>query len=719
MDPFDDRASVRWTWLLLLSGAVGLGYQVVWMRRLGLLLGGSATASAFTVGVFMGGLALGAVFSSRLPGGRSAVVGYAVLEALAASWALIFPWVLALGLQLGLGHGQGRWLLATALLLPPTTALGATWPLLARNAGTALASKLYAANTTGGVVGVLGLTFLLMPMMGIRGAEIACALGGLTVAALAVGLPVPRGPDLPSPARALGIGARWVVLACTLTGFAALGLEVAWMRLAAVALGSTVQTMGLVLATFLAMMALGAWLGRRWPADPELGLAAGAGALGVLALAGGLLWGVLPYGLAGLYAVGGPEALLPGSALIAAVAMGGAPAASGLAFSCAVRCLEGRLDRSASWLYAGNTLGSIAGALLGGLWAVPALELRGAVVLFAASSALAAALVERRARWVLAVALLGLAVPGWDARLYAVGVHLRISDFADISPRAVRKFADEGWELLSYDHGPTGAVAVGRSLRTGNVWLSINGKVDASTGDDMPTQELSGILPVRIARNPRDVLVVGLASGVTAGAALREDGVEHLTVLELEPAVVEASHHFDHVNGRPLEDPRTTLVIDDARAWLQATDRRFDVIVSEPSNPWITGVSSLFTHEYWRTARSRLNPGGVMLQWVQLYGMGPDEMRGIVRTFQDVFPDTWLFETIAGSDVLLIGALDGSLPSDLPLAPTLGPQGVARLGGLGWLNTDDRPRVEWNAPRWLHYATAAQNTRLIEEASER
>lgn len=717
MSPTDPRAPTRWTWLLLASGAVGLGYQVVWMRRLGLLLGGSAAASAFTVGVYMGGLALGAALSPRLPRRRGAVLGYAALETTAALWALAFPLLLGFGLDLGLGMGKGRWVLATALLLPPTTALGATWPLLARDAGAALASRLYAANTTGGVLGVLGLTFVVLPALGVRGAEVACALGGLGVAGAALGLPPPEGRDVEVAPRGARIDARTVVLAGALMGFAALGLEVAWMRLAAVALGSTVQTMGLVLATFLATMAVGAWFGRRWPADPVVGLATGAGALGVLALGGGLLWGLLPYGLAGLYAVGGPEALLPGSALVAAVAMGGAPAASGLAFSCAVRCLEGRLDRSASRLYAGNTLGSIAGALLGGLWAVPALELRGAVVLFAFVSALAAVLVERRHRAWIAVAVLALALPGWDARLYAVGVHLRISDFADVSPRAVRRFADEGWELLAYDHGPTGAVAVGRSLRSGNVWLSINGKVDASTGDDMPTQELSGVLPVRIARNPADVLVVGLASGVTAGAALREPGVERLTVLELEPAVVAASRHFDHVNGRPLDDPRTTLIVDDARAWLQATDARFDVIVSEPSNPWITGVSSLFTLEYWKAARARLKPGGVMLQWVQLYGMGPDEFRGIVRTFGAVFPDTWLFETIPGSDVLLVGALDGTIPTDLPLQPTLGPQGVARLGGLGWLNTDDRPRVEWNAPRWLHYRTAPQNTRLIENAA--
>ncbi len=320
-----------------------------------------------------------------------------------------------------------------------------------------------------------------------------------------------------------------------------------------------------------------------------------------------------------------------------------------------------------------------------------------------------------RRPWPLAVLLLAALVPAWDAKLYAVGVHLRISDFADPSAQAVRQFADEGWELLLYDHGPTGAVAVGRSTRTGNVWLSINGKVDASTGDDMPTQLLSGELPLALAPDPRRALVVGLASGVTAGAVLRDPRVDALTVVELEPVVVRASRYFDHASGAPLDDPRTTLVIDDARAFLARTDQRFDVIVSEPSNPWITGVSSLFTLEYWELVRSRLAPGGVVCQWVQLYGMGPDELRGLLRTFRHVFPDAVLFETIEGSDVLLIGGAGDAVARrpDLPVPPLLLADELAGVAGEGWLNTDDRPRVEWAAPRWLHYDTGPANAAAL------
>ena len=249
--------------------------------------------------------------------------------------------------------------------------------------------------------------------------------------------------------------------------------------------------------------------------------------------------------------------------------------------------------------------------------------------------------------------------------------------------------------------------------RTGNLWLSINGKVDASTGDDMPTQVLSGHLPVAAAPRASDVLLVGLASGITAGTVLAEAGVERLTVVELEPAVIAASAFFDEVSGAPLEDPRTELVLDDARAYLTRSDRTWDVIISEPSNPWITGVSSLFTLEYWRLVRARLRPGGVACQWIQLYGMGPDELRGLLRTWLEVFPDAVLVETIEGSDVLLLGGTAGVLPEDLVVAPLLDPTGLRRVAGEGWLNTDDRPRVEWSAPKWLHYDTGPANARAL------
>ena len=430
---------------------------------------------------------------------------------------------------------------------------------------------------------------------------------------------------------------------------------------------------------------------------------------------GAATWGQLPLAVAALYRWGGPEAMQPGTAILAVLAMGGAPVASGMAFAASVRCLGDRLPEQAGYLYAANTVGSIGGAVFGGIWALPTLEVQGAVTLFAATAAVAAAGVARVPWPILPTLVLALSLPAWEAKLYAVGIYLRISDFTDTSSRAVRTFADEGWTLRLYDHGTTGAVAVGESTSTGNLWLSINGKVDASTGDDMPTQVLSGTLPLLYVPEADRVLVVGLASGITAGAVLAEPRVKSLTIAELEPAVIPASRMFDAFSGAPLDDPRTELIVDDARAILQRDGPMWDVIISEPSNPWITGVSSLFTQEYWEAGRARLQPNGVFCQWVQLYGLGPDEFQGLVRTFAHVFGDVWLFETIPGSDIVLIGG-SAQAPLALPLQPSLDPDGVRRLAGTGWLNTDDQPRVEWEAPRWIHYETGPDNQAKIEAA---
>lgn len=697
--------ALAWTLIATASGAAALAYETVWLRRLSLVLGGSAGAATWTLAAFMAGLGVGgwlARCASRDP--VRAARTYAALEVGAAAWALAFPAALD-----RTPDGLAMW-----LPLPAAMALGATWPVLARALRPSDAVGLYAANTAGAVLGTLATTFWALPALGVRGAEIGAAALGLAAGLAALAVPAWAGDVPPREVRPPAP----LLLAAAVAGMAALGLEVVWMRLAAVALGATVQTFGLVLAVFLAMIALGAALGRRWPVDPRAGAAGGLLALGGLALLGAATWPWVPYGVGVAWHVLGPESLWVGQLLLSGIWMAGAPAASGLAFASLTRLASSTgTGSTAAWLYASNAVGSTGGALVVGLWALPALGPPACVAALAlACGAVGVGLSPRAPMLAGCVALVGLiaVVPAWDARLYAVGVYLRISDFADPSADAIRRYADEGWDLLHYEHGATAAVAVGRSRRTGNVWLSINGKFDASTGDDMPTQELSAELPLSIATTARRVGVVGLASGVTAGTALRDPRVEQLVVFELEPAVVRASRHFDHVNGRPLDDPRTRLVVDDARAALRRDPERFDVLISEPSNPWITGVSSLFTQEYWEIAKGRLAEDGVFCQWVQLYGLGPEAFTGVVRTFAHVFGDVWVYETIEGSDVLLIA---GPPPAGLlPVEPWLDPDGVRRLVGAGWLNTDDHPRVEWEAPRWLHYETAARNRAALDAA---
>ena len=703
--------------LLGLSGATALTYEVLWMRRFALLFGGSAVAVTLTVATLFGGLGLGGLLGQRLRGPPAR--RYAQLEAGAALWALGLPSALAALTPLVRSHpGLGtQSLLVLGLTLPPALALGATLPVLARGVqdrGTL--AGLYGANTLGAMLGVLAVPHLLLPVFGVSSSERLAAGCGVLIAVLAWSLPLQATDNAAGQHTALSGRA---IFAAGLTGLCGMALEVAWTRLGGVLLGPSIYAFAWVLAAFLGGIALGAALARRW--TQAWVLPAAVGSMGVMALVGAFVFAQAPLLLAQLYEVFGASGMWAAELTLALLTMAGAPVASGLAFGAALRQAGGEGGQATAAVLAVNTLAGVVGSALTGLVLLPALGIQGVVTLCAALLALGALILGGRqgAPWVLAVVLLAFLLPAWDGKLYAVGVYNRVSDLGDRSAAGVRKFAEEGWTLMSYEECLTGSVALGRSTRTGNVWLSLNGKVDASTGDDMPTQLLSGQIPMAMAPTPERAMVVGLASGVTAGAVLEFPSLLHLTVVELEPRVVQASHAFDHVNGQPLADARTQLLIQDARAVLAGQGPDFDVIISEPSNPWITGVSNLFTVEYWVLGERRLAPNGVFCQWIQLYGLAPTEFQSIVASFTSVFPQTWLFEPLQGGDVLLMGSTGSPILDTLPIAPTLGPKGVLALGRGGVLNTDDRPVVELAAPRSLHLATVGPNLARIEELQVR
>ena len=706
--------------LLALSGACALVCEVVWTRRIALSVGSTGEAVALTLGLYMLGLGLGGGLSGRMSH-RRAPRAYGALELAAAGWTLLFPSLLAV--LPGGGDLASDLGIAALMLVPPGVLHGATLPAAsAALSETREVSALYAVNTLGAVLGALAAPFLLMPALGLRGTELVAASGAAFTGLCALALSPARGAERPAPPKDPGPPSIPALGAAALSGAVAMALEVAWHRLGALLLGGSVYALAVVLAVFLAGVALGAALGRRASALPW-----GLAGLAVGAPLGAWLYGALPYGVGLAYGAMGAGALLPVGALLLGAAMGAVPVASGAVFSAALARSGGDPAVAAGRVLLANTLGGVLGALGAGLWGLPVLGVQGLSQLCGALCGVAALLIPGPSR-LLRLAPLGLALslsalaPAWDAPLYAVGLVHWLDRFADPDPRSVARFAHEGWQLRYYQDGVTATVAVGEGDR-GVRWLSVNGKMDASTGADMPTQVMSGRLPVLIAAHtaPEEALqglVVGLASGVTAGEAL-DAGATHLDVIEIEPAVVEAARWFEPQNHYVLDNSNASIYRDDARAWLRRTDitRRYTFIVSEPSNPWITGVSNLFTAEYWALARGRLADDGVMCQWVQLYALPPEALRGLIRTYLTQFPSTWMFETIPGADALLVSA--PSLPDDLPLQPTLGPEGLALLAGRARLNTDDDPWVEFEAPRWLLRSTGALNQELIAEVAAR
>jgi spermidine synthase len=212
-------------------------------------------------------------------------------------------------------------------------------------------------------------------------------------------------------------------------------------------------------------------------------------------------------------------------------------------------------------------------------------------------------------------------------------------------------------DLLLYEEGPTATVSVRRDGDT--VSMAINGRTNASDSIyDMPTQVMLGQLPMLIAPQPNNALVIGFATGVTVGAMLQSP-VQSVTCVELEPRTIQGSEFFNHVNNRPLDDPRTKLVIDDARTYLRVTNNRYDAIVSEPSHPWVPGVANLFTREFFELGRARLSEQGVFVQWVQIYQLSTESLRSVLATYQSVFPHVLVFRvegTSRGKDLLLVGS---------------------------------------------------------------
>ncbi|HEY7678321.1 MAG TPA: tetratricopeptide repeat protein, partial [Candidatus Methylomirabilis sp.] len=341
---------------------------------------------------------------------------------------------------------------------------------------------------------------------------------------------------------------------------------------------------------------------------------------------------------------------------------------------------------------------------------------------------------------VLAVAGGAWAVPSWDQRVLTSGPAVYAAVYVSSADRGAFRALAHSRELLFYEDGPGGTVSVHSDRHS--LSLRINGKTDASNNaNDMRTQLLSAHLPLFLHAAPRRVLVVGLGSGVTVGAALQHP-LELVEVVEIEPAVVRAARFFARENRAALEDPRTRLVVADARHRLATTSDRFDVIIMEPSNPWIRGLATLFTPEYYGTVRQRLTPGGVVLQWVQGYGLGPGDFTMVIRTFRRIFPHATLWHT-AGGDFLLVGGpeplrldlervrprLQASpglqadfarlgLPGPAALLSDflLGERDTARVAGEGPLNTDDMLPLEYSAPRSLYRATVPANLALLRGA---
>jgi spermidine synthase len=758
---------------------------------LGLVFGHTVYAITTVLAAFMAGLALGSfLFGRRAPRIPDLIRTYGWIEIGIGVYCALVPLLLgvassvylALHRTLGLSYNAFsvvQFLLIFALLLVPTTLMGGTLPVLSQ----ALAKRevrlgrmigaLYAVNTFGAVAGVALAGYVLLPAFGNQATTTMAVIGNMAVGLLAItysrlrltgqpeatqalvdrpALHSPAGVALPSPSR---LGAWFVIAALGVSGATSMIYEVAWTRALALVIGSSTYAFTAMLVAFLAGIAGGSalysWLWGSKPSSPVVFgvLQAGIGISVTATLLGfqrmpelflvALQWSDAPTFVQVVQLAVSVTSLLLPTLLI------------GATFPCAVALAARgapRIGEEVGQVYAANTLGAIAGTVVAGFVLIPTLGVHTSIKLgIALNLFLAAALFvappRPAAAWQwgsLAAALAAagvLFVPQWDHRVMSSGpavyakIYLQTAGGAGLA-EMLRKQV----EVVFYRDGISGTVSV---LRSGqNLFLRVNGKTDASTTNDMPTQLMLGHLPLLVHQDPRTVLVIGLGSGITAGAVARHP-IERLDVVEIEPAVVEAARFFAWEHGDVLKDSRVHTVIADGRNFLLTTSNRYDVIISEPSNPWIGGLASLFSVEFFQLARQRLRSGGMMVQWVQGYNLLPDDLRMVVKTFRTVFAATSIWNTTPG-DFLLLGRAE-SMPLDLHLIEGRFPRIRPDLLGLGiqaWpgvlgyfmvgeadagrfsesasVNTDDRLPLEFSAPQALYLdtsVTARANRQLV------
>jgi spermidine synthase len=738
--------------LLFLSGAAALVYQVLWAKQLSLVVGVDIHAITIAISAFFAGLGFGGLLIGRLADIITQPVRfYAGLELGVAASGFAATWTLArIAPLFAVLEDQQfwlAWLMLFAIVAIPPFLMGGTLPVLVRalaprdfEIGT-ITGRLYAANTTGAIIGALGATFVLIPGVGLQGAAIVAAIANIAAALGALGLQRHRSPAVsvqPVQSCSERLGGHLALVLYAVAGGIALGYEVVWSQAIVQFLSTRVFAFSIVLATYLIGLASGAFLFARYadrvrnPWNAFALLIAGAGLVGLAAISSLGSWVAVPQtaleavvldwtgnGLAGMSARFAVAAvwvvLLPTICL-------------GAAFPVAMRLVaqENRIGRDVGAAIGLNTIGGIAGVAVTGLMLVPGLGL-----------------IRSMATLAFAAVVLGLvAMVAGGRRLYSTGWRPAAGAMAAIAVAtvglAIATPASQLGNLLAqsrrgslvtYEESWGGTVAVieqtggSKSVRR----LYIQGV--SNSGDAMPSlryMRLQALLPLILhSGEPRSALVIGLGTGITAGAVLRYPDLEKRVVAELLPAVLRAAPSFRGNYDAPSAGGLDIRLRDGRRELLRSREQ-YDVITLEPPPPAAAGVVNLYSVDFYRLARERLRPGGIMAQWLPLSTQNDEDTRSLVRSFLDVFPYASLWTTDI-HEMLLIGS-DAPLRLDVSkishrfnqpdVASALTEVGVAspatllatwvtdragleRYAGAAPAVTDDRPRIEysgWSRP---------------------
>jgi spermidine synthase len=690
--------------LTFLTGFSGLVYEVAWQKYLATLLGSHSEAAAAVLGIFLGGLSLGyswfgAVTRRRLVTARAAgrpprlLALYGVVELSIGVYVLLFPtlfrvaqWIsVAVPHEAG-GAGFAFDVLLTALLIgPPSTLMGGTIPILSQalarglDDATRVHAFIYASNTAGAFAGALAAGFVLVPLLGLESCMRAMGAVNLAAGALFVllstrALERPEAAAQGAPVRIAG----WTALAgvALLNGFAVMSLETVLIHLGGLAFGASQFTFSMVVAVFVLCIALGSLVVSALPRIRPGYLVASQWLLFTLLY---LLYaelqnaGYWAHALRALFrdvdAAFYPYYLSAFACGLAVLALpvGLSGAALPLLFHL-LRREVGDLGATAGRLYSWNTLGSLLGALLGGYALLFWLDLHHVYRLALAAFAIAAVMLSIRLLAlprlaVVAVVLLPVLgalalLPAWEPLRLSIGLFRSRQPLPQTFAGSTEYFARRGPQLVKFsDDDPTATIAVVETSQGfGTPVLSImnNGKADGSIPFDYPTMALAALVPALFAEQAERAFVIGFGTGVTAGELGNLPTMQEVEVAEISPGVVAAAPWFDSHNQNASRNPKVRIFHGDAYRTLLRGEGEYDVIASEPSNPWVTGVEMLFSREFLEAARRRLRPGGVYCQWFHTYETDTEVIALVLRTYAEVFDHVAVWYAL-GPDLLLLG----------------------------------------------------------------
>jgi len=714
---------------IFLTGGAGLIYQVTWQKYLSRLLGSDSVATAIILATFLGGLSLGYYLCGKLTTKiKRHFTGYGLLEGIIGVWCFLFPHLFK-GVDVLTQHWSfspplvivGQGILCSAVLMGlPTVCMGGTIPFLTRGISknireaTRVHALVYAVNTAGAFLGALLAGFYLIPNHGLPATMVKTSYLNLSAFFFFLILPkfLTRAEHAEEPKETIeeitpgfssDVGRFPPVLLYSiafLSGFYVMSLENVLIRITNLSLGSSSYSFSIIVSVFILAIAVGSfavgglkhisrWLLYvnqifisiflliifttldRWPYWAHLiRISFQSNVSG--------FWGYYLYVFLGL-----------ASLLILPIGLMGATIP--IIFHELKRDLTST-GKHSGMLLSWNTAGNLLGSLIGGIVLYYLLNNRGvfltATFLAAVSAGVAGWHLSKKyvvptAVLFVVIGFMGLSSDFYHQKNFTTGT-FRLREPLPFSFTGSDRFFDkihEGFELKYYNDGPTATVAVTEDNHTFPLFnkksmaLFVNGKSDSSTIGDIYTIKLLAHIPALLAEKRTNVMVVGLGTGVTAGELTLYPDVERIDVAEISPSVVEALPFFHGFTHDVEKDPRVNIHLGDAFRIIGRSQKKWDMVISEPSNPWVTGVDSLFTREFYRLVKNHLTDAGVLMQWVHTIVASPDMIEMVLNTVQQEFKTAHIF--LGGSDLLILASNQPISCSNL-------------LAAEGTLKTNDR-----------------------------